>query len=266
MSGVADSFQSRSGDRPTDRSGDRSGDHFVDLHAHYLFSLDDGAADIQMATEMVKVVTALGFSDLYATPHQRFGMFLPTRSTIDGAFRTLVETLRGNEAPRLGLGFENFWDQVLLQRIVDHDIPSYDDGPAFLFEVAPHSMPSGIETSLFDMRIAGKLPVMAHPERYVAIQTQIARAEALGRTAALVVDLGALEGAHGRVEMRTARQLLKDGLAHAAATDIHSPEDGPAIAAGIAWIKKHLGAVALRTLLAENPRRIVAGELPELGA
>ena len=125
-------------------------------------------------------------------------------------------------------------------------------------------MPSGIETVLFDIRIAGKLPVMAHPERYLAIQTQIGRAETLGRTAALVVDLGALDGAHGRAEMRTARQLLKDGFAHAAATDIHSPEDGPAIAAGIAWIKKHLGADALRTLLTENPRRIVAGELPEL--
>ena len=76
-------------------------DHFVDLHAHYLFALDDGAGDIAMATDMVKVVTALGFSDLYATPHQRFGMFLPTRQTIDSAFRTLVETLRGNEAPGL---------------------------------------------------------------------------------------------------------------------------------------------------------------------
>lgn len=236
---------------------------FVDLHAHYLFALDDGANDIAMATSMVKIVTALGFSDLYATPHQRFGMFLPTRAAIDEAFAALAETLCGNEAPRLGLGFENFWDEVLLRRMVERGIPSYDDGPAFLFEVAPQLMPSGIETFLFDLRIQGKLPVMAHPERYLAIQTQIGRAEALGRTAALVVDLGALDGAHGKVEMRTARQLLRDGLAHAAATDIHAPEDGPSIAAGINWIRKHLGQEALTTLLSENPRRIVAGELPE---
>ena len=35
---------------------------------------------------------------------------------------------------------------------------------------------------------------------------------------------------------------------------------------GIAWIRKHLGPEALRTLLADNPRRIVAGELPERGS
>ena len=175
----------------------------------------------------------------------------------------MSETLRGSGGPRLGLGFENFWDDVLLRRIREDSIPGYDDGPAFLFEVTTQLMPSGIEGVLFDLRIAGKMPVMAHPERYLAIQKQIDRAETLGRTAALVVDLGALDGAHGKAEMRCARQLLQDGPAHAAATDIHCPEDGPSIAAGIAWIRKHLGPDNLRTLLADNPRRILAGDLPD---
>jgi protein-tyrosine phosphatase len=236
---------------------------FVDLHAHHLFALDDGAADISVALEMVKTVTGLGFSDLYATPHQRSGMFLPTRVAIDSALSLLRETLRGNRGPHIGLGFENFWDEVLLRRINEGTIPSYDDGPAFLFEVATQVMPSGIDATLFDLRVRGKLPVMAHPERYLAIQQQIDRAEALGRCAALVVDLGALDGAHGKIEMRTARKLVTEGFAHAAATDIHSPEDGGAIAAGIAWIRKQLGTQALQTLLTDNPRRILAGDLPE---
>jgi tyrosine-protein phosphatase YwqE len=107
---------------------------------------------------------------------------------------------------------------------------------------------------------------MAHPERYHAIQVDLQRAHALGQTAALVVDLAALDGAHGRAEMRTARQLLSDGLVHAAATDIHGVRDLPAIAAGISWIRKHLGKGMLQTLLAENPRQILAGELPDLGS
>ncbi|MES1209849.1 MAG: CpsB/CapC family capsule biosynthesis tyrosine phosphatase, partial [Pseudomonadota bacterium] len=100
-------------------------------------------------------------------------------------------------------------------------------------------------------------------ERYQAIQQQPQRAEALGRSAALVVDLAALDGAHGAPEMRTARRLLQDGLVHAVATDIHRPEDAPAIAAGMVWIRKHLGPSALDTLLDENPRRILAGDLPD---
>ena len=123
-------------------------------------------------------------------------------------------------------------------------------------------MPPRLEQTLFELRLGGRLPVMAHPERYLAIQKDPARAEALGRTAALVVDLGALDGAHGRAEMKTARRLLEDGLAHAAATDIHSPDDQRAIAAGMGWIRKRLGPEALSRLLDQHPRHILAGNLP----
>lgn len=236
---------------------------YVDLHAHYLFALDDGADTLAVAKDMVNSVLALGFSDLYATPHQRSGLFLPTRETIDDARAALNQELRAAGGPQLRLGFENYWDDVLLGHIGAGTIPSYDDGTSFLFEVTTQLMPSGIEDTLFALRIQGKLPVMAHPERYVAVQKHLDRAESLGRSAALVIDLAALEGAHGKAEMRTARQLVQNGLAHAAATDIHRPDDAPAIAAGIAWIRKNLGPAALTTLLIDNPRQILAGELPE---
>jgi len=236
---------------------------FVDLHAHFLPALDDGAEDLDMAVQMVRAVAALGFRHLFATPHQRAGLFLPTSDQIDAAFHSVSAAVAGADAPRLGLGAENYWDQVLLQRLRDRAVPSYDRGPAFLFEVSPQLMPSGLEATLFDVRVRGQLPVMAHPERYTAIQERIGRAEEIGRTAALVVDLGAIDGAHGKAEKRTARQLLQDGLAHAAATDIHNPDDQRSVAAGMAWIRKQLGATALQTLLADNPRRILAGDLPE---
>lgn len=236
---------------------------YVDLHAHHLFAVDDGAPDLANAVEMVNTVAGLGFSQLYATPHQRSGMFMPSRQSIDAAHAELNQTLRGSGGPTLALGFENFWDEVLAERIAAGTIPSYDDGPAFLFEVNTGLMPSGLERTLFELRLKGKLPVMAHPERYTAIQNQLDRAEPIGRTAAMVIDLAALDGAHGKPQMRTARRLVLEGLAHAAATDIHRAEDGPAIAAGIAWIRKQRGVGALHTLLSENPRRILTGELPE---
>ena len=103
-------------------------------------------------------------------------------------------------------------------------------------------MPTGLENELFQLRVAGMLPVMAHPERYVAIQRDVDLAERLGRHAVMMVDLGALDGAHGRAEMKTARKLVQEGLAHAAATDIHRPDDQKGIGAGMAWIRKQRGA------------------------
>jgi hypothetical protein len=52
-------------------------------------------------------------------------------------------------------------------------------------------------------------------------------------------------------------------LAAAAASDTHRPEDQTSVAAGMAWIRKQLGDGALTVMLDENPRRMLAGELPE---
>jgi protein-tyrosine phosphatase len=237
---------------------------YVDLHAHYLPALDDGATDRQMSLRMVRAIAALGFSDLYATPHQRAGMFMPTREAIDQAFaRCVAEAREAGVDARLGLGAENFWDDVLHRRMQEGTIPSYGGGAAFLFEVNPQLMPAGLENELFGLRVAGRLPVMAHPERYVAVQRDVTLAERLGRHAVMMVDLGALDGAHGRAEMKTARKLVLEGLAHAAASDIHRPEDQTTVAAGMAWIRKQLGPGALDEMLAENPRRLLTGEMPD---
>jgi protein-tyrosine phosphatase len=236
---------------------------YVDLHAHFLPGLDDGASSSSDALEMVGAVASLGFTTVHATPHQRLGMFLPSKEDVDRVFTELrVEVKTHAPSVTFGLAAENFWDEVFLSRLRDGGLPFYRDGPAFLFEVDPGMMPPRMEQTLFDLRRRGLLPVMAHPERYRAVQGDLARAEALGRSAALLVDLAALEGAHGRPAMKTARRLLEEGLAHAAATDIHAPEDQRAIAAGMAWIRKRLGPETLDQLLGENPRRILAGELP----
>lgn len=238
--------------------------HYVDLHAHYLPALDDGATDRKMSLQMVRGIAALGFSDLYATPHQRAGMFMPERAAIDGAFAAVrADAADAGLGVTLGLGAENFWDTVLHQRLRDRQVPAYGGGPAFLFEVNTQMMPAGIENELFQLRVGGYLPVMAHPERYLPVQRDLALAERLARHAALMVDLGALDGAHGKQEMKTARKLVLEGLAAAAASDTHRPEDQTSVAAGMAWIRKQLGDDALTVMLDDNPRRMLAGELPE---
>jgi protein-tyrosine phosphatase len=238
-------------------------EHYVDLHAHFLPGLDDGATSAEIGRQMVGALAALGFGTLHATPHQRSGMFMPTREAIDTTFASLRADAE-TQFPELTLGLaaENFWDEVLHERLQRGGLPTYPGGKAFLFEVNPQLMPPRLENALFEIRIAGRLPVMAHPERYVAVQNDLERAEALGRSAAPLVDLGALDGAHGRDAMKAARKLMENGLAHAAASDVHTAEDQRSVAAGMAWLRKRLGPEALPRLLADGPRAILSGEIP----
>jgi protein-tyrosine phosphatase len=238
--------------------------HYVDLHSHYLPSLDDGSTSLEMSLQMVRAIASLGFTDLFATPHQRAGMFMPERTRIDAAYAQVTEAVASANGPRLGLGAENFWDLVFHDRLRAQAVPTYNTTPAFLFEVNTQMMPAEMENQLFQIRTSGYLPVMAHPERYAAVQRDVSLAERLGRHAAMLIDLGALEGAHGKVEMKTARRLVLEGLVHGAASDIHRPEDQTSVAAGMAWIKKQRGADVLDQLLDENPRRMLTGELPDV--
>ncbi len=238
--------------------------HYVDLHSHYLPALDDGATSLEMSLQMMRAIASLGFTHLYATPHQRAGMFMPERPKIDAAFATVRAAFgEGAGLPKLGLAAENFWDSVFHERLGAHTVPTYDTTPAFLFEVNTQMMPAEMENQLFQIRTSGYMPVMAHPERYASVQRDVSLAERLGRHAGMLIDLGALDGAHGKAEMKTARRLVVEGLAHGAASDIHRPEDQTSVAAGMAWIKKQRGPAVLEQMLDENPRRLLAGELPD---
>jgi protein-tyrosine phosphatase len=142
-------------------------------------------------------------------------------------------------------------------------VPRYSGERAFLVEVSPVATPPQLEEQLFRLRARGTLPVLAHPERYHALCRQRERIQAIARTAALLVDVAALAGAHGPVAAQAAQWLVGDGLAHACASDSHSAEDARAAGEGIAWLRKKMGAAAVARLLDENPRRILQGDLPD---
>lgn len=235
---------------------------FVDLHSHVLYGLDDGAPDPATSLALLDGLSALGVTEQCVTPHQKAGQYLPTWERVEHTFGELSLQVRPGH-PALRLGAENMWDDVFHGRLVDGTVPHYRDTPAFLVEISPSLMPVGMADQLFKLRMAGKLPVLAHPERYQALWDDDALARALRRVCAFVIDLGAVAGFHGRREAKAARHLLTSGLAAAVATDAHQLGDVQQAAAGLAWIDKKLGHAAVTRLFDHAPRAILAGELPD---
>ena len=234
---------------------------FVDLHAHVLPALDDGAPDVVSGLTMLRTLAQVGFEVVTATPHQKAAQYLPSRDAIRAAHAGMSAQLPAGL--HLGLAAENYWDDVLFRRWKAREIPSYDDGRAFLFEIPPEEIPARLDETLFELCIEGRLPVMAHPERYRGFWGERERLERIGRSVALVVDLGAVAGYHGWKPGRVARALVANRVAHAVATDVLAPSDVRVAAEGIAWIRKKLGPAAVRRLLEDNPRAILEGELPD---
>jgi len=235
---------------------------YVDLHSHVLFGLDDGAPDRSTSLAMLDALAALGVSEQCATPHQKAGQYLPAWDLVEQTFAALAAERRSSH-PALRLAAENMWDDVFYQRAAHDTVPGYRQTQAFLVELPPPLLPPGLIDRLFRFRRDGKLPVLAHPERYHGLWDDDELARSLHRHCAFVIDLPALGGFHGRREAKAARHLVEAGLAAAVATDAHSVGDVQQAQVGLSWIEKKLGHAAVVRLFDHAPRAILAGELPD---
>jgi protein-tyrosine phosphatase len=235
---------------------------FVDLHSHVLPGLDDGAPDEATSLAMLDGLATLGVTEQCVTPHQKASQYLPAWSAIEAALAT-IDAQRRPHHPTLRLAAENMWDEVFFRRVQERTIPHYAGSRAFLVEIPPPLMPPGMIDQLFKFRMAGQVPVLAHPERYHALWDDDALAAELARSCAFVIDLPALAGHHGKREAKQARHLLERGLCHAVATDAHQPGDLRQAAEGLAWIEKKLGHATVVRLFDHAPRTILGGELPD---
>lgn len=234
---------------------------FVDLHCHILPEVDDGPNSLDEAVELVLGLEELGFSDLYPTPHQKPGSWMPTPEETLASANRLREALRKTTC---GVTVhdpagENMWSDRLLEP--DRDgFPRYPGGDAFLLEFTPFAVPIHLRDHFYEFQVAGTLPVVAHVERYEHITGNKERLDAIGANAALLVNLASLTGWWSS---RETRKLVRDGWVHAAATDAHGSADLDLCQRGIEWLRNKLGEDALTRLLCDNPKQIIAGRLPE---
>ena len=237
--------------------------NFIDLHSHILPGVDDGSPDLQTSMAMIEGLQQLGFSTICATPHQKTGQYLPSLEAISDAHKAVCAEVSARGLPvHIPLAAENMWDATLYQRMENDQIPGYDGNRVFLMEFVPTQLPVGLFERIFDLRCRGILPVVAHPERYVPLYKAPDLVEKLASDCAMVVDLGAVAGDFGRKQAKVARNMILDGIAHAAASDIHSVSDLKSAQKGIAWIRKKAGEGAVQQLLHRGPAKILEGKHP----
>jgi protein-tyrosine phosphatase len=160
----------------------------IDLHCHVLPGVDDGPADVETAVSLVQALVALGYREIYPTPHQKSGSFAPSAEEREAAWRLLHQALQEAGCPAIlhQPGGENMWDSLFLER-QGGQYPTYPGSKAFLIEFPLDTMPPAVPEKLFRYRLAGRLPVVAHVERYGSLTQDLRLLETLGRSAALTV-------------------------------------------------------------------------------
>lgn len=245
------------------------GDGLVDIHCHALPGVDDGAASVPMALDMLRRANDEGVGDLVLTPHYR-PEDGPERARqlqdhFDGFAAVAAESGIG---VRVHLGAELGFRFGLAQLARSTPVARLAGGPYVLVDLPPGLLSPGLEQAFFEIRTAGYRPVLAHPERHRELARDPGRIERLrAQDLLLQVDAGSLRGRFGSRAQAAAIGLVESGQADFVGSDGHDLEKRPlSLRSAYEQVVGLAGADEAQRLFAGNPRRVVAGQPVETGA
>jgi len=235
---------------------------FVDLHVHILPGLDDGAGTLDESLAMAGALGQMGYSRIIATPHRIAGLYDASSEEVEAALALLVEAVRNLEGVSLKLSAarECHFDRLLMDDSMEGDFVTISKNTkAFLFELPFGAVPVQLTDFLFRAGLKGFVPVLVHPERNRELVSNHKLIDELkSKGVRLVVNLGSLVGGYGRAAKKTARWIIDNQLADAAATDAHSVQDVVITAAkAISEIESRWGSDAVTELLQKGPMRLL---------
>lgn len=232
----------------------------IDLHIHLLPAVDDGAASLEVSLAMLELARSHGFARLVATPHLD-GPLSRSYAERVGAALSAVRSLAAlhNVPISIDLGYEIQLSPDLPARLSAGETSTLAGSRTVLVELPFAGWPNFTEQTLFSIQTLGFRPLLAHPERYAAVQSDVARAIDLAeRGIGLQVTLGSLVGLFGKPAQRIAEQLLKQDVVTVLATDAHSAGQRFVSAGdGLERAERLIGAARTRQLVVENPAALL---------
>jgi protein-tyrosine phosphatase len=241
----------------------------IDIHAHILPGVDDGAKDWTQSLQMARMAVEDGIRIMVATPHLFKGRTIDLSQVNDKEIiLQLVTQLRRKLSE----------EQIPLEIIPGCDFPLtfeslklLDDGRVLtindanrylLLELPDTSLPPAIEEICFHLQSRGITPIITHPERHLIMQETPYKLKRLVDLGCLVQMTGSsLTGWFGRRVKQISRQLVKLGYVHLLATDAHDPKERPPLLReAVTELSRLVGENRAQAMVNDIPEKIIAGE------
>ena len=196
-----------------------------DMHNHVLFGIDDGAKTIEDAVAMCQQFIDLGYKKIICSPHIMSDYYRNSAETIEPVIKALRAELQLRQLPlELDFAAEYYMDDVFMHQVKAREPLLSIDGQYVLVETSFLNKPMFFEQLLFDIKTAGYMPVLAHPERYVYLQERYDLVEEIVSSGTLLqINLLSLAGFYSPNAKKLAEWLIKEGYYQFLGSDAHSP-------------------------------------------
>ena len=241
----------------------------IDIHTHILPGVDDGSPDLETSLMMAEAAARSGVAVIAATCHSNQEEYQNYESEeLRQRFMELQEALERERIPvQIVRGMEIWAVGRLEEKIRSGRLISLNGSRFFLTEVPFDAEPEEIRARLTEILDLGKVPVLAHPERYYCVQDRpnwLFEWRMLGVLAQM--NKGSIFGRFGPKTEKTAGILLDHQMVSCIASDAHGVEYRTTDMGLIReFLEKHYSEEYTDILLRKNPEQILKNRLAAPG-
>jgi protein-tyrosine phosphatase len=193
----------------------------VDIHCHIVPGVDDGAVSLEMSLAMIEEARRCGVTAILTTPHIRGSADeLPRHAFHKEKFQQVLDARPDME---LYLGGEVRVTSETHEVTDRAEFTAGEKSKYILLELEFEKVPAYFSQLLFEYRLRGITPIVAHPERNAGVlQNPELALEFVRQGALLQVTTGSLIGELGESFQQCSLRLLECGLVSILASDAHN--------------------------------------------
>lgn len=194
----------------------------LDCHCHILPAIDDGATSLEQSIAMLHAASKCGITEIVATPHIKN---LPIQwSALEAAYAALIPQAEMLKI-KLHLGCELY--APLLSEIGFAEASQFciQNTNLLLIEFHPRYLPDNLTAYFNELISRNIVPVIAHPERYGAVQSTLKLLDDLAEMGCLL-QINGRSITHNPFDRcsSTAKKILKRYSCAFLSSDAHRPD------------------------------------------
>lgn len=192
----------------------------IDIHCHILPFTDDGAKDMETTMKMLEIAEEKGTKTIIATPHYFAGYY----ETEYGTIKQRIEELnRAISTINILPGQEICIDDHTVEKFEKGIISTLNETKYILLEFPLDKLPKNAIDTIYELKIRGLRPIIAHPERYLFFIEKPSLINPFIEEGCLFqVNTGSIKGVFGKKVQKTASKYIDNNICNFIASDAHS--------------------------------------------
>ena len=196
----------------------------IDIHCHILPGIDDGPKDIETSLKMLRIAEEDGIKTVIATPHFYRGFYENQYGDVEEEVKKLnIAAKENNINVEILPGQEIFLDKYTLDYYKSGVVRGLNNSKYMLIELEPDIMPEYVLDIIYELRLLGVKPIIAHPERYSYVIDDITILNKfIEEECFFQLSSGSITGTFGKAIQKTSVKLIKNEICDFIASDAHS--------------------------------------------